>query len=103
MLSEYRQRFGQFHSDLFREDYLFRSGRKTALESAHIFSEYGDLFRLSAIEELRAKLNETAEYRETEVRSIRRLIAFALENHLAVRVRDVSAEIERYEAAARID
>jgi hypothetical protein len=103
MLSEYRQRFGQFHTDLSREDYLFRSGRKSARESAHIFSEYSDLFRLSAVEELRAVLKETAEYRETEAKSIRRLIAFALENNLAARTRDVSVEIERYESAARID
>src|SRR5690349_22085336 len=103
MLSEYRQRFSQFHTDLSREEYLFRSGRKSARESAHIFSEYSDLFRLSAVEELRAKLNENPEYRETEAKSIRRLIAFALENNLAARTRDVSEEIERYEAAARID
>ncbi|MDQ3010983.1 MAG: hypothetical protein M3X11_09820, partial [Acidobacteriota bacterium] len=102
MLSEYRQRFSQFQTDLHREDYLFRSGRKTTCETAYIYSEYLDLFRLSAVEELRAKLSETAEYRETEVKSIRRLIVFALENHLAMRARDVSAEIERYEANAQI-
>ncbi|HMX29804.1 MAG TPA: hypothetical protein PKC13_29735, partial [Blastocatellia bacterium] len=82
MLSEYRQRFGQFHTELHRETYLFRSGRKTHNETAHIFSEYSDLFRLSAVEELRAKLADTSEYRETETTSLRRLISFALENHL---------------------
>ncbi|MEO6725714.1 MAG: hypothetical protein ABIU20_01620, partial [Blastocatellia bacterium] len=102
MLSEYRQRFSQFQTDLHREEYLFRSGRKTICETAYIYSEYLDLFRLSAVEELRAKLSETAEYRETEARSIRRLIAFALENHLAMRARDVSAEVERYETNAQI-
>jgi len=103
MLSEYRQRFGQFHTDLHREEYLFRSGRKAACDSAYIFSEYSDLFRLSVVEELRAKLAGTSEHRETETTSIRRLIAFALENNLAARARDVSAEIERYETNARID
>ena len=102
MLSEYRQRFSQFQTDLHREEYLFRSGRKTTCETEYVYSEYRDLFRLSAVEELRAKLSDTAEYRETEVQSIRRLIAFALENHLAMRARDVSAEIEHYEANARI-
>ncbi len=100
MLSEYRQRFGQFHTDLHREAYLFRSGRQTCDETAHIFSDYSDLFRLSTAEELRAKLEETSEYRESERTSIRRLIAFALENHLLAQVREISAEIEEYEANA---
>ncbi len=94
MLSEYRQRFGRFHTELHREAYLFRSGRKTNNETAHIFSEYSDLFRLSAVEELRAKLAETSEHRETETTSIRRLIAFALENHLQAQALELSAEIE---------
>lgn len=98
MLSEYRQRFGQFHTDLHRETYLFRSGRKTCNETTHVFSDYSDLFRLSAVEELRAKLEETSEYRESERASIRRLIGFALENHLLAQVREVSAEIEDYES-----
>ncbi len=100
MLSEYRQRFGQFHTDLYREAYLFRSGRTTCNETSQIFSDYSDLFRLSTVEELRAKLEETSEYRETERTSIRRLIAFALENHLLAQVREISAEIEEYEANA---
>lgn len=100
MLSEYRQRFGQFHTDLNREDYLFRAGRKAKRESTYIFSEYSDLFRLSAVDEMRAKLEVTSESRETERISIRRLIAFALENHLAAQVRDLSAEIESYETKA---
>ncbi|MEP7343504.1 MAG: hypothetical protein ABI977_37640, partial [Acidobacteriota bacterium] len=91
-----------FHSDLFREEYLFRSGRKAIHEATHVFSEYSDLFRLSAVDELRAKLKETAEYRETETKSIRRLIAFALENNLVARARAVSDEIEYYEAEAQI-
>lgn len=103
MLSEYRQCFGHFHADLAREDFLFRSGRKARREAAHIISEYSDLFRLSTIKELRAKLSETSEHRETERKSIKRLVAFALENNLASQAGDVSAEIEAYEASVRID
>lgn len=103
MLSEYRQRFGQFHTDLNREEYFFRSGRKSNREAAHIFSEYSDLFRPSVIEELGARLEQTPEHRETEVKSLRRLIAFARENHLLARARDISAEIEEYEVHARMD
>ena len=54
MLSEYRQRFGDFHTELHREDYLFRSGHKHSREVARIRGEHSDLFKSSAIAELRA-------------------------------------------------
>ncbi len=103
MLSDYRQRFVEYHSELAREDYLFRSGRSARRDVAHIFSEYSDLFRLSVVEELRAKLNDVSESRKTERKGIQALIAFALEGNLAARVRELSAEIEDYEAASKID
>lgn len=103
MLSEYRQRFSTYYTELNRADYLFRSGRRESRELAQIFSEYSDLFQLSTVAELRAALQETAEYRETERKSIQRLIAFALQGNLASRVREISDEIERYESNARID
>jgi hypothetical protein len=103
MLSEYRQRFGDYHTELNLEHYLFRSGRKDRKETAQIVSEYSDLFALSAVGDLRAALEGTADYRETEQTSIKRLIAFALEGNLALRVSEVSREIEKYEEAADID
>src|SRR5262245_14105511 len=66
MLSEYRQRFSEFHTELHREDYLFRSGRKQDRETAHIRAEYSDLFTGAVIADLRAKLEQTSELRETE-------------------------------------
>jgi hypothetical protein len=103
MLSEYRQRFGEFHTEIHREDYLFRSGQKPGSEIARIRSEYSDLFKSSAIAELRAKLEETSEQWETERTSLKRLIAFAVEGSLQSRARQVSDEIEDYEANALID
>src|SRR5215510_13631740 len=103
MLSEYRQRFGDFHTENHREDYLFRSGRKQGREIARIRSEYSDLFKPSTIAELRAKLEETSEQRETERASVKRLIAFAVEGALLARAQEVSDEIEDYEANALID
>ncbi|HEX5083729.1 MAG TPA: hypothetical protein VFY40_16900 [Blastocatellia bacterium] len=103
MLSEYRQRFGEFHTELHREDYLFRSGQKHGREIARIRSEYSDLFKSSAIAELRAKLEDTSEQRETERTGLKRLIAFAVEGSLQSRAREVSDEIEDYEANALID
>lgn len=103
MLSDYRQRFGEYHSELHREDFLFRSGRRSHRDLAHIHSEYSDLFRLSTVDELRAKLSEVSEYRKTERAAIQRLIDFALKGNLFARVRELSSEIESYEAAAKID
>jgi hypothetical protein len=103
MLSEYRQRFGDFHTEFHREDYLFRSGHKQGREIARIRGEYGDLFKPSAIAELRAKLEETSEHRETDRTSVKRLIAFAVEGSLQSRAQEVSDEIEDYEANALID
>jgi hypothetical protein len=103
MLSEYRQRFSDFQTSLHREDYLFCSGRKPRRETAHVRSEFSDLFTLSAISDLRAKLEATSEYLETERTSLRRLIAFATEGNIAARVSEISDEIEIYEAGAQID
>ncbi|MDX2043134.1 MAG: hypothetical protein SF097_18080 [Acidobacteriota bacterium] len=103
MLSDYRQRFSEYHSELHREDFLFRSGRQTSRDVSHIHSEYSDLFRLSTVEELRAKFNDVSESRKTERAAIGRLIAFALEGNLLARVREVSSEIAEYEAASKID
>jgi hypothetical protein len=102
MLSDYRQRFSDYHSELNREDYLLRSGRKDRRETARIFSEYSDLFGSSVADELRAALKATPDLRATEQASIRRLIAFALEGSLAAAAREISNEIEEYESAARI-
>jgi hypothetical protein len=103
MLSEYRQRFGDFHTELHREDYLFRSGHEQSREVARIRGEHSDLFKSSAIAELRAKLEETPEHRETERASVKRLIAFAVEGALSARAQEVSDEIENYEADALVD
>jgi hypothetical protein len=103
MLSEYRQRLGDFHFELHREDYLFRSGHKQGREIESIRSEYSDLFKPSAIAELRAILEDTSDQRETEKTSLKRLIAFAVEGSLLARAQEVSAAIENYETNALID
>jgi hypothetical protein len=103
MLSEYRQRFSDFHTRLYREEFLFRAGRKEKREMAHIRSEYSDLFDSAVISDLRAKLEETSRFLETEAVSIRRLIAFATEGNLNLRARELFDEIERHESTARID
>lgn len=103
MLSDYRQRFSEFHTALHRAEYLFRSGRKLQLDAAHVWSEFNDLFQLSAIAELRAKLHATAAHRITERTSLERLLAFALTGNLTARGRALLSEIESYEAHPHIE
>jgi hypothetical protein len=103
MLSEYRQRFCTYHSEVNREDYLYRSGRKQSRESAQIICEYSDLFSISVIKELGGILKDVADYRETERASIKRLIAFAVAGNLVARVREVTDEIGATSAGAQID
>jgi hypothetical protein len=103
MLTEYRQRFSDFNTELMREEYLFHAGRKEGYETAQIFSDYSDLFRREAGAELQAALEATAEYRETERDAIRLLIAFARDGYLESRVREWSEEIGAYEARATLN
>ena len=102
MLSEYRQRFGDFHTELHREDYLFRSGHKhsrgraSAANTATCSSPppspncAQNSKRLPNIERLKRA-------------SVKRLIAFAVEGALSARAQEVSDEIEDYEADALVD
>jgi hypothetical protein len=103
MLSEYRQRFNDFHTERRREDYLYRSGQKQGREIARIRREYSDLFKPSAVAELGAKLEEISEQRETERTSVKQLIAFAVEGSLLARAQEISTEIEDYESNQLID
>jgi hypothetical protein len=102
VLTEYRQHLSDFHTELAREEYLFRAGRKEQYETARIFSDYRDLFTRAAASELRAALEATAEFRETERDAIRLLIAFALDGHLQSRVRELSEAIGASEARATV-
>src|SRR5262245_14324280 len=94
MLSEYRQRFVDYQTQQNRENYLFRSGRKEKWEGAQILSEYSDLFRSQVVDELRALLEETPRDRNTDARSIKRLMAFALEGIVLSRVREIDEQIK---------
>ncbi len=103
MLSEYRQRLGEFQTAVNRDAYLAGSGRREKRAFGRVLGEYSDLFRLSVVAELRTGLAETSEVFQTEKAGIRRLIAFALEGNLAARLHEVSLEIESHQAIALIE
>jgi hypothetical protein len=92
MLSEYRQRFVDYQTELNRENFLFHSGRKKRWGGVQIFREYSDLFRLQVVDELRALLEET--HTKTDADSIKRLIAFTREGNVLAKVHEIDAQIE---------
>lgn len=102
MLTEYRQRFSQFQSELAREEYLFFSGQKAQPDTAHLWSENSDLMTPAVIAELRQALADISESRETDRAAVQRLIAFAIESRLMASVRELNAEIARVESRAVI-
>ncbi|MFN0086726.1 MAG: hypothetical protein ACKVX9_15155 [Blastocatellia bacterium] len=103
MLSEYRERFSEFHTEWQREEFLWRSGERSRDARSRLWSEHSDLFSIARIEELRAAREAISEFRETERRGIDLLIAFAMEGNLRVWEREIVCEIEEDEAAARVD
>jgi hypothetical protein len=103
MLSEYRQRFIEFHTEIHRDNYLFRSGQKSRSEKRAILSEHSDLFTTSKIEELQKALKGITPHRETDRASIRRLLRFALSGSIAASAEELADEISRYENNATID
>jgi hypothetical protein len=103
LLDEYRERFAEFSAALNREKYLYRSGRKAACEAARIEADFSDLFTRAAADELRAAFEATDGYRETEREAIKLLIAAAVGGHLRSRVRELTEEIEAYEARAAVE
>jgi hypothetical protein len=102
-LEEYRREYVDFNAALMREIYLFQSGQKLSLELAPIYDRYGDLFSLDSILGLKRRLDEIPSHFETERKSIRRLLCFAVECWLDCHVRELTEEIGRREAESPIE
>lgn len=103
MLSEYRNRFSEFHTEIHRDNYLVRSGQKSRSERRSIMSEHSDLFMSEKIAELKSALKEISPGRQNDRAAVRRLIAFASGGNLARAAEELAEEIRRYEMNARID
>lgn len=103
MLDHYRRDFAEFHSACAREQYLFHSGQKKTLEIAPIYERYAHLFDLDVIAGLKRELGETPEHFATERVSLRRLLAFSVEQFLESSVKQLTEVISQYEAAATVE
>ncbi|HEX8852744.1 MAG TPA: hypothetical protein VF754_04615, partial [Pyrinomonadaceae bacterium] len=101
--SDYRPDFAAYCSSLTRELYGYHAGH-TAEPRLEPFKErYSDLWTREARADLGRALAETPAQFETERAALRSLTASAQLNYLESRVSDVSQELSRCTAAARID
>lgn len=102
MLNDYRSDFESFHTSLARESYIFHSGQKNSLEIAPIYEQYGHLFERDAIDSLSRDI-ELPGRSETERASLNRLLAFAIEHYLESSVRELTEQINQFEATATVE
>jgi hypothetical protein len=102
MLDQYREEFTQFNEAIAREEYLHYSGQKESFELEPIYDRYGHLFTRESIQSLKCQLDSASEHFETARAAIRLLLAFALEQFMASRVRCLTEVIAEAEAHARI-
>src|SRR5262249_25167899 len=76
------------------------SGQKDTLELAPIFERYAALFTLEQVHALRARLDEARDPGERE--SVRRLHAFALDEHIQARLRPMTEELAARQGKATV-
>jgi hypothetical protein len=103
MLETYRREFADFNSASTREYYLYFSGQKPRYEISEIYSRYSDLFSIDAIERLKKERDEIDKYYETDRGALSRLLAFAYENYLALKVKELTEEIANLEGSSTIE
>ncbi len=103
MLEEYRRQYAEFNSIWMREYYLFLSGQKVDLEIAPIYDRYGDLFTKESIDGLKRSLDETSEHFESDRKSIKHLLIFAVEQYLENSAKNLTEAISEYESEATVE
>jgi hypothetical protein len=103
MLEQYRREYTEFHIAIMREHYLFGSGQKARLDLAPLYDRYSDLFSRDAIHQLKQQFDETSAHFETERASLGHLLQFAVEEFLDDAAKELTEEVNAYEAAATIE
>jgi hypothetical protein len=93
MLEHYRKEFTDFNISLNRTKYLYLSGQKVTFPITEIYDRYSDLFSLEAISSLKRALEEITEYYQTSRKALGRLIVFASEQYLNLKVKALTQEV----------
>lgn len=100
--SEYRHEYSAYHSSIERERYRLHAGLIKRADLRPIEERYSDLWTRAAIDELRRALDEAPEGFETERTALCALASAARLKYLGARAREVSEELSRCEASARM-
>src|SRR5436305_5387242 len=103
MLEQYRRDYAEFNAAAMREHYLFGSGQKARLDLAPLYDRYSDLFSPDAINQLKQQLDETSAHFEADRASLRHLLQFAVEQFLDAAAKELTEEINDYEATATVE
>src|SRR5207249_5147680 len=97
-IEEYRTRLEEFIESLHREYYLYYSGQKELLETGGIYAEFSDLFSLDRIREIQGEIEKTPPAIESRRKSLEKLHAFAVEQHLEQGCAPLTEEIAEFES-----
>ncbi|MFL6212956.1 MAG: hypothetical protein ACJ74J_03580 [Blastocatellia bacterium] len=103
MLEQYRRDYAGFNAAAMREHYLFGSGQKARLDLAPLYDRYNDLFSPDAINQLKQQLDETSAHFEADRASLSHLLQFAVEQFLDDAAKELTEEINDYEATATVE
>lgn len=101
--SDYRRQYAAFCSASESERYNFHAGLKSAPQFEPLFERHADLWTREAVEDLRTALRENPAQFETERAGLRALVVAAESGHVEASAREVSEELARCAASARVE
>lgn len=99
-LDTYRQRAEQFVSKLDAEYYRHFSGLKAEFDISSIYADYGDLFQVPVVDELRNRLGPAG---GDDRKRLRSLLQLAVEGFIGQATKQEAEEIARNEAALKVE
>lgn len=101
--SDYRRDFAAYHSALARERFSRHAGLNHHADTRPLEERYSDLWTREAADGLARALEETPAHFETERRGLGALVAAARLKYSEARAGEVTEELRRCEAAARVE
>ncbi len=101
--SDYRREYAAYCSALERERYNYHAGVRPGLQLEPIYDRYADLWTQEAIADLHHTWSETPAQFETERAGLRALMGAARLNYADRRAREVTDELSRCVAGARLE
>lgn len=101
-VSQYREEFAAYSSQIERAHYLYRAGLDEVLHVQPIYDRYGGLFTTGAIESLQQAKADAPAHLETEQVGLRALAGAACIGFLEAQAKDLTDELARCESAAHV-